>query len=469
MELFTKLFGAWLIFVYHCFDRIVLSGYLMGLQRPGQVVYWLQQVLGIEAITKEVLSQRTQDYVGWVEAYARNQKIPVEWAERDVRKENYVAPYLRRMERANRFGVYFIFQAMEQGRTYRPGKRLVAREPGGPADYPILHKHRARYRYYYFYLRDEVLGAMIVRMGTFIPFEASYYLNGHSYIERSLSSQGIVFRKDDNAFLAVADVHGLQAAADGLTGEVIQKRLNYWTVLLGPKFTRKDRQSAKLERSYFVHQVEYCQNFIFKRNHPIRLIFERSCELGLWSMTGERIWRAFGRGHRDRIRGKLQTIMERIEHGQHVFRAYWKHAWIKQYEKYATYLRNEVTSNNLRDFKLRKGLAHLGEVRTRMLQVLDRFAGQQAENLNVHQDFSLLRRIALPVQQGSVRTPGIRIQDTRMIRLLEVLLNAGTSIGGWSTQTIYAAILDRFQLKPGSYSLSSLRYDMRKTICMEVE
>jgi len=42
MELFTKPFGAWLIFVYHCFDRIVLSGYLMGLQRPGQVVYWLQ-------------------------------------------------------------------------------------------------------------------------------------------------------------------------------------------------------------------------------------------------------------------------------------------------------------------------------------------------------------------------------------------------------------------------------------------
>jgi hypothetical protein len=51
MELFTKLFGAWLVFVYHCFDRVVVSGYLMGLQRPGQVVYWLQQVLGIEAIT----------------------------------------------------------------------------------------------------------------------------------------------------------------------------------------------------------------------------------------------------------------------------------------------------------------------------------------------------------------------------------------------------------------------------------
>lgn len=178
MELFTKLFGAWLIFVYHCFDRIVLSGYLMGLQRPDQVVFWLQQVLGIEAITKEVLSRRTQEYVAWVEAYARNRNIPVEWAEKDVRKEDYVLPLLKRMERHNRFGVYFIFQTMEQGWTFRPGKQLVSRTPGGPADYPILHRHRARYRYYYFYLRDEVMGPMILRMGTFIPFEASYYLNG---------------------------------------------------------------------------------------------------------------------------------------------------------------------------------------------------------------------------------------------------------------------------------------------------
>src|ERR1017187_7071243 len=115
MELFTKLFGAWLVFIYHCFDRIVLSGYLMGLQRPGQVVYWLQQVLGIKAITKEVLSHRTRDYTRWVESYARNHKIPLEWAEKQIRKEDYVLTYLRRLEREDRYGVYFIFQAMEQG------------------------------------------------------------------------------------------------------------------------------------------------------------------------------------------------------------------------------------------------------------------------------------------------------------------------------------------------------------------
>jgi hypothetical protein len=38
MELFTKLFGNLLAFVYHCFDRIVIHGYLSALSRPEQVV-----------------------------------------------------------------------------------------------------------------------------------------------------------------------------------------------------------------------------------------------------------------------------------------------------------------------------------------------------------------------------------------------------------------------------------------------
>jgi hypothetical protein len=40
MELFTKLFGDLLVFLYHCFDRIVIHGYLSALSRPEQVVYF---------------------------------------------------------------------------------------------------------------------------------------------------------------------------------------------------------------------------------------------------------------------------------------------------------------------------------------------------------------------------------------------------------------------------------------------
>jgi hypothetical protein len=90
MESFTKLFGSLLVFVYHCFDRIVIHGYLSGLSRPEQVVYFFRQVVGVSALSKEVLSGRTGEYRGWVEAFARNHEIPVQWAEKGVRKEEYV-------------------------------------------------------------------------------------------------------------------------------------------------------------------------------------------------------------------------------------------------------------------------------------------------------------------------------------------------------------------------------------------
>jgi hypothetical protein len=68
-------------------------------------------VQGVGAITKEVLRQRTTEYNQWVEAFARNHGIPLEWAEQGVRKEDYVRPRLRQMERRQRYGVYFILKS----------------------------------------------------------------------------------------------------------------------------------------------------------------------------------------------------------------------------------------------------------------------------------------------------------------------------------------------------------------------
>ena len=76
METFAKLFERFLVFVYHCFDRIVIQGYLPLLTRPEHIVHFFRDVQGIYPITKQALAQRTQDYQRWVEAFARNHRIP---------------------------------------------------------------------------------------------------------------------------------------------------------------------------------------------------------------------------------------------------------------------------------------------------------------------------------------------------------------------------------------------------------
>src|SRR6266852_3044236 len=99
MDAFTTLFGNLLAFVYHCFDRIVIHGYLSALSRPEQVVHFFRQIVGVPVVSKEILSQRTADYQNWVEAFARNHHTPIEWAEKRVRKEDHVLPWQRRMAR----------------------------------------------------------------------------------------------------------------------------------------------------------------------------------------------------------------------------------------------------------------------------------------------------------------------------------------------------------------------------------
>src|SRR5258708_2519555 len=392
METFTKLFGSLLVFVCECFERIVINGYLKGVSGAEEVVQFVRELLGIPVVSKEGLSHRTNDYQSWVEAFARKHKIPIEWAGKGVRKEDYVLPALRRMEKRKSYGVYCIFKSMEQGRTFRIS---VPKYPTQDPNYRILAHQTSRFTHYYFYVRDEVLGPIIIRVASFFPFHATYWLNGHSFIEQELNRSCIGFHKSDNAFLAVDDVAALQAAADRLSPQIIRKQLDYWTFLLGPKFSKKERRQMNLSRFYALAQVEYCRNFIFKRHFPIHKIFERSCEIGLWRLTANRISEIFGVRLNKRLRGKLATVLDQIEHGHHVFRAYWKNAFLKQYEKFARFLRNELCSNNLRDFGLKKGLDYLDAVRTRFQTITDHFAGFQPQSLNLPLPFPLLPLLPL--------------------------------------------------------------------------
>jgi hypothetical protein len=242
MDSFSKLFGSLLALVYHCFDRIVIQGYLPLLTRPAHIVYFFRDVHGIYPITKQVLRKRTQEYQQWVEAFARNHHVPIKWADdktlKGLKKEDYVRPYCATMERRKRFGVYFIFKSMEQGPTFHA---RLPQFPTDDPDYRIVSRRRSRYTHYYFYIRDEILGPLAICVGSFLPFQTTYYLNGHHFIEGELRRQGVRFRKDDNAFLWVSDPCALQAAADRLGATIIRQRLEYWTLIVGPKFSKKDR------------------------------------------------------------------------------------------------------------------------------------------------------------------------------------------------------------------------------------
>src|SRR5437899_2834868 len=352
METFRSLFGKLLVFVYHCFDRIVIQGHLPLLWRGGRSGVCSRDVRGEYPIPPKVLQQRTNAYRAWVDAYAGNHKIPVEKAKKGVSKEEHVQPYLERMERQNRYGLYFIFRSMEQGSCF---KSLPPKYATDDPNYRIIRRDRKLYTHLYFYIRDEVLGPLAMCVGTYLPFLIFYYVNGHHYIENELKRTKVAYRKNDNAFLWVADPEALQAAADRLSEEVLRKRLDYWT-----------------------------------------------------------------------------------------------------------FLRVELCVNRMKDLGLNKGLENLQRLRQILAAATDRFASFEAQALNVHVDFPLFQRLALPVTVGKTKVPGIKIHDTRLLRLMEALLHEGTQIHGWRTAEIHQRITTAFGLAQGAYSLTQLRYDIRK-------
>ena len=221
METFAKLFERFLVFGYHCFDRIVIQGYLPLLTRAEHIVHFFRDVHGIYPITPQVLAKRTPEYRGWVEGYARNHKIPMLDPKKGVSKEDTVRPHLKRMERRDQHGVYCIFRSMEMGSTF---KSTMPKYPTDDPDYRIIRRVPSRYLHYYFYIRDPVIGPLAMCVGTYLPFQTTYYLNGHNFMEIELRRQGVAFRKDDNAFLWTSDPKAVQTAADKLSASIIEKR-----------------------------------------------------------------------------------------------------------------------------------------------------------------------------------------------------------------------------------------------------
>jgi hypothetical protein len=188
----SELLGRAVQFAYTCWDRIVLSGYIERLQRPENLIYFFQDVVGIDAIEPAVLEQRTSAYRAWVRRITQERGIPVLAAQRGVRKEELVEPYYRRLQGAE--GVACVLTSLEQGRTfvsYVPRWRV----PSGDANYRFIKACRKQFLHYYWYVLDPVMGPMSVRVASYFPFNVTCYLNGHSFVAQELTRDGVRFRK----------------------------------------------------------------------------------------------------------------------------------------------------------------------------------------------------------------------------------------------------------------------------------
>ena len=459
MDRLSDLFGERVQFRYTCLDRIVLHGYLTGLQRPGQLVHFFHDVVGVACIEPKVLLGRTTAYREWVDRYTQGQGIPVLAAPKGVRKEELVRPYYGKL--GPHEGVACVLTSLEISRTFlsNPPQRTPR---SGDADYRRIETGRKRFLHLYWYVWDPVMGSMSLRVSTYLPFTITAYLNGHHFVGERLRQAGVALYQRDNAILRVADPVALQAAADTLTPAVLRERCDYWAAKVAPQFSLAERAAVDLRYRYSLAQIELATDVIFAEPSPLRALFRRAVELGLLMGGADRTAHLFGRQITSRYGGKLQTVLDRRNEGHPVLRAYYRTSFVKQYEKAETLLRTETCINDPYHLNVGRRLENLPKLVTRMAETNQRFLDAQSELLACTVDQGDLARLAQPIQVGKRRVPGLRLQDDRVLRLLDVLLHPGSFVADWTSRDVLARLLDRHRLTEADYRLTQLRYDLGK-------
>jgi hypothetical protein len=455
----SEVFGERVQFRYACLDRIVLHGYLTGLQRPGQLVHFFHDVVGVACIEPTVLLGRTTAYRDWVDRYTQGQGIPVLAAPKGVRKEELVRPYYGKL--GPREGIACVLTSLENSRTfisYAPRRTPLS----GDANYRRIETGRKRFLHLYWYVRDPVMGPMSLRVATYLPFTVTCYLNGHHFVSQHLREAGVAFYQQDNAILRVGDPVALQAAADALTPSVLQERCDYWAAKLAPSFSPAERATVDLRYRYSLAQIELATDVIFAEPSPLRALFRRAVELGLLTGGADRTAHLFGRQITSRYRGKLQTVLDRRNEGHPVLRSYYRTSFVKQYEKAETLLRTETCINDPYHLNVGRRLENLPKLAERMAETNQRFLDAQAELLACTVDQGELARLAQPVHLGKRRVPGLRLQDDRVIRLLDAILHPGGFVADWTSRDVLTRLLSRHRLAETDYRLGQLRYDLGK-------
>ena len=97
-----------------------------------------------------------------------------------------------------------------------------------------------------------------------------------------------------------------------------------------------------------------------------------------------------------------------------------------------------------------------------MLTTNARYLDAQAELLASTVDAGDLAILARPTRVGARRVPGLKLEDDRVIRLLEGLLHPGTFVADWTAREVHARLLARHRLTEADYRLGQFRYDLGK-------
>jgi len=447
-------------FEYSCFDRIILNGMIRPFQHTacGGTVRWFLREKRQITCSRAAFARIANDYHDWIDQYAADQHLDILQPQQDtdllkIEREDLVEPHFQNL--GQREGVAVILKLREPER--------IACYQARTDDIAIL---RRNVLLYYFYLKDQHCGRMFLRICPYFPFNITVWLNGHNWLKQQLDNEGIAYENCANLFTACQRPERLQQLSDAFAPEHIVQSVHAWMARLLPFFSAEERQQGYRQQLY-MSQMEYCHNLVFKNRQTLNRLCDRLFDANRGLGHPDKLAVIFGRRNYVPDTRTGATAIKYTKLHLPVLKASYQHTVLKQYGKdggpNVGALRTEGSCFQLKDLSVRKHLDNLPKVRAVLQRANERFLDVEQDVLTSYLDRGQLEQMRQPtVSPSGRRTPGLRLDDPRLLAVLQAVLCFAYLVGKGIFRTKDLLVDVRLALDNPDYTLNQLRYDLGK-------
>jgi hypothetical protein len=343
-QLLTERYRERIAGALSCYDRIVITGTLPTVCYAEGMTRFLH-ANGIRIFDYPWFASELRDRVREsAAALAAAAGVSIEHiAKNHVRKEDVVAQVLRR--RGDHPGLVHIISAMESCDSYRPWHdKQTHKNAVRPDSGKCLHS--------YFYFLDAELGLVYLRVPTWAPFRLQFYCNGHSWLARQLSAEGIEYAMADNTFVRIDDWQRAQELADALSPDRLHRLLDRYAEQCCPVL-----EAFGQRYHWSLMQVEYATDLAFRSPATLGPLYEQLVRQSVLSVKAEHVAGFLGRTITPQLAQEVGSqFATRIE-GTCLKHRFGKSS-VKMYDKCAVVLRIETTTNDVSFFKHHRTVEH---------------------------------------------------------------------------------------------------------------
>jgi len=445
---------------YSLIDRMRVRGHVLKLQTITMLRTYFQQVRHVDWIEPQDLQRATDDFVRFVEDYARLHDIPLVPAQPKESHVDKAAEYLDRVADQER-AVYCIIKVQEETSSF------VSYVPKtGDDKERKIARGRRRINHYYFFLKDPEFGVgNSIRISSYAPFPVTVCFNGHHFVAQYLRSRGVGFQMCDNMFVAVDDPKAFRRAIRALTPRAIERFCDDWVYELTVWFPPRAKRQGFRYR-WFLDQVEY--------SHKPHLPREGQAERFVRATAGPRPPDRSASRDRPSVPSPATTYSaHRRPRPAYARRGLCTEGLAQEDEHQAVQqttsggpqagLRTETTSYDVREFGTKKGLRNLPYLLRCMNNCNQRLLRWEDSIDQTTVSSRYLEKLGQPtVRENGQRVPGLNIHHPRLYRVLAAVLQFAHLITGFRNRELREYLQRRFGLSPDEYTAAQLRYDLLK-------